>query len=372
MKKVMFVFDRVMHYHQDLFVELEQRLKAHLVELHLCSGRETATSGGRVALNKNSIGNESTFQLNDYRAGGFTFRLATGYLKKVKELRPDVVVCPAHPGDIGHWGLVRLRKRLGFKLVAWQCGYEYNPGRLKKLLLRRFVPGFDFHLAYHSNARRYALDHGAADDQILVMHNTINEAKFKVTDKNEAREALLLRHPEIGDRRIVLYVGAVLLEKKIEQIFDAMNQLGRSDAVLLVVGDGSHLAALREIAANRNDVVFAGQVVEGVGIYFDAAEMYVLPGTGGLGINEAMAHSLPIISGYADGSADDLVVEGENGFRLREGTVEELSNRIDRILNDPAMATRMGTKSREWITGKFSFQRFLDRVEEVLVKQLER
>ena len=372
MKKVMFVFDRVMHYHQDLFVELEQRLKAHSVELHLCSGREMATSGGRVALNKNSIGNESTFQLNDYRAGGFTFRLATGYLKKVKELRPDVVVCPAHPGDIGHWGLIRLRKRLGFKLVAWQCGYEYNPGRLKKLLLRRFVPGFDFHLAYHSNARRYALDHGAADDQILVMHNTINEAKFKVTDKNEAREALLLRHPEIGDRRIVLYVGAVLLEKKIEQIFDAMNQLGRSDAVLLVVGDGSHLAALREIAANRNDVVFAGQVVEGVGIYFDAAEMYVLPGTGGLGINEAMAHSLPIISGYADGSADDLVVEGENGFRLREGTVEELSNRIDRILNDPAMATRMGTKSREWITGKFSFQRFLDRVEEVLVKQLER
>jgi glycosyltransferase involved in cell wall biosynthesis len=107
-----------------------------------------------------------------------------------------------------------------------------------------------------------------------------------------------------------------------------------------------------------------------VGIYFDAAEVYVLPGTGGLGINEAMAHSLPIISGYADGSADDLVIDGENGYRLRENTVEELVDRIGKILDEPETAAKMGRTSRAWITGKFSFQRFLDRVESALVAQL--
>ena len=105
-------------------------------------------------------------------------------------------------------------------------------------------------------------------------------------------------------------------------------------------------------------------------MYFDAAEVYVLPRTGGLGINEAMAHSLQIISGYADGSADDLVVDGENGYRLNEHTIAELQDRIQRILDNPAMAARMGEKSREWITGRFSFQRFLDRVEGRLVQQM--
>jgi hypothetical protein len=31
----------------------------------------------------------------------------------------------------------------------------------------------------------------------------------------------------------------------------------------------------------------------------------------------------------------------------------------------------MGAKSREWITGKLSFQHFLDRVEHGLLQQLE-
>lgn len=118
-------------------------------------------------------------------------------------------------------------------------------------------------------------------------------------------------------------------------------------------------------------MLFTGQVIHGVGIYFDAAATYVLLGTGGLGINEAMAQSLPILSGYADGSADDLVVDGMNGFRLREDTVEELQDCIARILDDPTIAADMGAKSREWITGKFSFQRFLDRVEEEILKQLD-
>lgn len=372
MKKVLYIFDRVMHYHQDLFVELERRLEVKGVEVHLCSGRETATAGGRVALNRNTIHRESTYALNDFKLAGFTFRLAAGYLGTVRALRPDVVVCPAHPGDVGHWGLIWGKTLLNYRLVAWQCGFEYNPGRLKSLLLKRFIPGFDFHLAYHNNARRYALENGAREDQVTVTHNTINEARFVITEKTQAQALLRERHPEIDGRRVVLYVGAILAEKRLERLLDAMKRLARMDVVMVIVGDGPHLGVLRDEAAGRKEVVFAGQVIEGVGIYFDAAEMYVLPGTGGLGINEAMAHSLPIISGYADGSADDLVVDGENGFRLRDNTVEELTQRIDWILNHPVEAKQMGEKSREWITGKFSFQCFLDRVEEALVRQVER
>jgi glycosyltransferase involved in cell wall biosynthesis len=369
--RCVFVFDRVMHYHVDLFRQLDARLQQRGIELHLLSGRRAERELGRVAMVEQVIPAESKFLLRDWRVGSFVFRLALGYLKRIRELRPEVVVCPAHPGDLGHWALIWWKRHLNYRLVAWQCGYEYNPGCLKRWLLKHFVPSFDYHLAYHSNARRYALEHGAGDSQAEVMHNTLNEAKFVITGKREALAMLRQRHPEIGERRLVLYVGAVLAEKNLERIVDAMAGLGRDDAVLMIVGDGPHLPVLRAATAERNDVVFAGQVIEGVGIYFDAAEVYVLPGTGGLGINEAMVHSLPIISGYADGSADDLVVDGENGYRLREDSVEELRDRIRQILDSPALVARMGAKSREWITGKFSFQHFLDRVESRVVQQIE-
>ena len=368
-QKVTFVFDRVMHYQLDPLRGLEARLRRHGVEMGLISGIRPQGASGRVAVEAQAVSSETKFRLWDLTVGSYVFRFALGYVWQIRKQRPEVVVCAAHPGDLGHWLLIGLKRRLNYRLLAWQCGYEYNPGRFKRWLLRRFVPGFDFHLAYHSNARRYALENGAAENQVMVMHNTLNEEKLVITEKTEAVAVLRQRHPEIGERRVVLYVGAVLAEKKIEQLLAAMAGLTRTDAVLVVVGDGPHLPALRAIATGRREVIFAGQVIDGVGIYFDAAEMYVLPGTGGLGINEAMAHSLPIISGYADGSADDLVVDGENGFRLQDDTVEELTQRIAWILDHPAEAEQMGANSREWITGKFSFQRFLDRVEEAVVRQ---
>jgi glycosyltransferase involved in cell wall biosynthesis len=74
------------------------------------------------------------------------------------------------------------------------------------------------------------------------------------------------------------------------------------------------------------------------------------------------------LSGYADGSADDLVIDGLNGFRLRQGTAAELAQRIGQILDDPAMAAKMGKSSRELITGRFGFERFVDRVVAALEK----
>ena len=100
--------------------------------------------------------------------------------------------------------------------------------------------------------------------------------------------------------------------------------------------------------------------------------MYVLPGTGGLGLNEAMAHGLPMIAGYADGSADDLVVDGETGYRLRSESAGELAAFIAKLLDDPALARHMGSRGRERITGKFAFREFVQRVRTVLLDTIAR
>ena len=367
MKKVLFIFDRVAHYHRDLFKTLEQTLPEQEMELHLLSGATPKSAMGRTGLRETIVRNEYKYQFREFQISTYTLRHTVGVFEHIQEIKPDVVLCMGHVGNATHWKLTQLKKVLGFKLMAWQCGYEYNPGRAKSFLLRRFVPRFDHHLAYHSNARDYALAHGARPDQVTLMHNTINEERITLMPKADARQLLVQRHPDIGSRKILLFVGAVLAEKRIEVILGALDRLRRPDVVFVLVGDGDHLPVIRAACADRQDVVLTGSIVEGVGPYFDAAEVYLLPGTGGLGINEAMAHSLPIISGFADGSADDLVVDGENGYRLRDGTAEEMAVRIALILDHPATAEIMGKTSREWITGKFAFTAFIGRIKTALL-----
>jgi hypothetical protein len=44
-----------------------------------------------------------------------------------------------------------------------------------------------------------------------------------------------------------------------------------------------------------------------------------------------------------------------------------LADRILQILTDPATAERMGQRSREWITGKFAFREFINRIKSALL-----
>lgn len=368
--RVLVVFDQVRHFHLPLFEALESRLEGAGVELHLCRGEESAGSA-RGSVARPAVSRETRYRLRDHRLGSYTLRLGLGYLAEVRRLRPDLVICPAHPGNLGHWGLALLKPMLGFKLVSWQCGYEYNPGRLKNLLVDRFVPRFDHHLAYHGNARRYCLAHGATESQVTVTHNTIDERRIERLSWDEARRRVEASHPGLAGRKIVLHVGALLEEKRLELLIDAFTSLDRDDAALVIVGDGPHRTALEAHAADRPGIWFTGRVVEGVGAWFDAAHCYVLPGTGGLGINEAMAHGLPVISGYADGSADDLVRDGENGFRLRDGDARELTEKIGILLDDPDLTRAMGRKSLEWIGGRFSFDSFIGRIEHALLAELQ-
>ena len=52
--------------------------------------------------------------------------------------------------------------------------------------------------------------------------------------------------------------------------------------------------------------------------YFAEADLFVLPGTGGLAVQEAMSHGLPVIVAKGDGTQDDLV-RAENGWQIPPG-----------------------------------------------------
>ena len=366
MKRVLFIFDRVTHYNSELFKCLEPRLRKLDIELVLLAGYSKTEERGRVRLSDKVVEKEARYLYREFRVKNFIFRHQKGVLSQIKQIKPDIVVMASHVGNLSSWNIMRLKKKMGFSLVAWQCGYEFNPSRLKDFLLGRFIKGFDYHLAYHTNAKKYALRYGARKSQVTVMHNTINNNKIERIDKSDARNKICAAFPQIGDRQIVLFVGAILKEKKLETLCDAMLRPEHENAILLVVGDGPHLSVLRSIYGDTDNIIFTGSVIDGVGTYFDASDVFLLPGTGGLAINEAMAHALPVISGYADGSADDLVIDGKNGYRLQNADPQEISESIAKVLMDPVHAREMGLESLRMLNEKFSFNLYIDRIVDVL------
>jgi glycosyltransferase involved in cell wall biosynthesis len=259
-----------------------------------------------------------------------------------------------------------MSERLGFKYVTWQCGYEYNPGGIKSFLTHRFLKRFHYHLAYHTGAKKYLFAHGVDGSRMIVIHNTLDEQQIRCIPRNNARKTVATELQLPVTRPIVLYVGAVLAEKRLDALIDAVRLLGRDAVSLVIVGDGPALTELKSSAADLDCIRFPGRIIKRVGCFFDAADVFVLPGTGGLAINEAMIHGLPIISGGADGSAEDLVADGLNGYLLKQDHAEEIATYLEKLLSDPEARLRMGRVSRELITAKYSFKKFIDRVMEGL------
>jgi glycosyltransferase involved in cell wall biosynthesis len=77
---------------------------------------------------------------------------------------------------------------------------------------------------------------------------------------------------------------------------------------------------------------------------FDHADLFVLPGTGGLAIQQAMASGLPVIAAEADGTQNDLI-RSDNGVLIRAGDLDHLVQTIRNLLSDPIRLRKMGEAS---------------------------
>jgi glycosyltransferase involved in cell wall biosynthesis len=112
------------------------------------------------------------------------------------------------------------------------------------------------------------------------------------------------------------------------------------------VGDGPGRAKLESLAKEvYPSVEFIG-TKHGAELtpYFAEADLFVLPGTGGLAVQEAMAHGLPVIVAKGDGTQDDLVRAG-NGWQIPPEDFGALLQVTREALSDVSRLRRMGEES---------------------------
>jgi len=90
--------------------------------------------------------------------------------------------------------------------------------------------------------------------------------------------------------------------------------------------------------------------------YFTAADLFVLPGTGGLAVQEAMSYGLPVVMGQGDGTNDDLV-RPANGWQI--SSPEALAGVLQEALGDVSRLRAMGAESYRIVSEEINLEKMV-------------
>lgn len=275
-----------------------------------------------------------------------------GLLRWLKEWQPDALVVEANSRNISTWMALRWMRARGRPVIGWGLGAPLASGELQSLRMpgrMRFLRSFDAMIAYsRKGAEEYqALGYPAA--RVFVAPNA---ATPRPPGLPPARPQGFNRRP------MVLFVGRLQARKRIDLLLKACAALPESlQPRLVVIGDGPARAELESLAREiYPQAEFPGaRQDEALLPYYCQADLFVLPGTGGLAVHQAMANGLPVIVAEGDGTQEDLV-RPENGWQVKPGSLHELINALNQALSDVTRLRRMGAESFRIVAEEVNFE----------------
>ena len=287
--------------------------------------------------------------------------------------QPDVIFAEGGSNLPSAFLAVACALVLRVPVVWWTLGEIPRPGplsfsqRLFRNLVRFLERRCTAFLGFSSMAREYFERCGLPPEACFVAVNCVDTDAVKA-GLGRARERAPALREQLGlvGNRVLLFVGALAPYKRVEDLLTAYARLRvrHPDLRLVVVGGGTHRKVLeahaREVGVD--DVIFTGEVVDGVGPYFELADVLVLPGLGGLAISEAMTHRLPVVATLADGCEIDLIEEGRNGHVLAPGDSDRLDALLEEMLSDPERLAAMGRHSRTIIDERHDIGSYMNNL----------
>jgi glycosyltransferase involved in cell wall biosynthesis len=281
--------------------------------------------------------------------------------------KPDVIICEGESNLPNNIFIVLYSKITKTPYIWWGLGRvrSNKPSILRKIfypLIKYMLENAGAILAYSTFAKDFYSSYGIERNKIFTAYNCIdtNKAKQDIKKYTPLLEGQKLKLG-LNNKKIILFVGSFIKEKKIDNLILAYKKVKQqiSDVALLLVGDGEIRKKIEDLVKEEQliDVIFAGQHIEDVSLYFLMGDIFVLPGEGGLAINQAMVHGLPIITVPADGTELDMVIEGQNGYLVSNSNVDALADTIVRLLKkEERDIKQMGQKSRELVDTKFNIE----------------
>jgi glycosyltransferase involved in cell wall biosynthesis len=276
----------------------------------------------------------------------------------IKHIRPDVIHVHS-PIVLGPIALL-LARSFHIPLIATN---HFMPGNMNWTLAsnRRFYESVYAYLSWFYNRCTFITAPSRTAVRVLREHGLTTPAKAISngidlhTFKPGKRDSAIRRKLNIPEHcPLILYVGRLSEEKRLDVLLEAVTQM-RSSAHVALAGTGPLEAELRTQAAELHieaDVSFLGFVSDDDLLTLrQNADVFAIPSEAelqSLATMEAMACGLPIIAANA-WALPELVAQNTNGLLFQPGSSDELAHELDMLLSNVDLRHRMGVESRKLI-----------------------
>jgi glycosyltransferase involved in cell wall biosynthesis len=284
-----------------------------------------------------------------------------GIVSWLERENPAALIVEANFRYLSSPAAIGWMKKRGRPVIGWGLGAPLGRGLLSSLR-NRFLGRFDALVAYSARGAEQYAACGFPVDRIFSAPNAVAPAP---------KHPLPQRPDSDSPRPVALFVGRLQARKRIPSLLAACAELpAQLQPRLIIVGDGPELDNLRSLAQSIYPAAEFPGAKRGdeLAPYFLAADLFVLPGTGGLAVQEAMTYGLPVIVAQGDGTQDDLVRPG-NGWQITPDDEMALTATLREALNDVRRLRTMGAESYRIVAEEINLEKmvgvFVDALEKV-------
>lgn len=255
-------------------------------------------------------------------------------IKKL-ESEPDVVY--THFWDMGVTGAFATEGKYPMIVVSGEERIEVED-RYSSKDIEKWLKLFKGVICVSSKNLKESADCGLLkhNPKTIVLPNSVEQDKFYLMDKKEARDKLGFHHQDT----IAIFVGAFIERKGVLRVIEAARQL--PNLKLIIVGKGPQTPVSEQI-------IFTGLVPhEELVTYLNAADMFVLPTLAEGCCNaivEAMTCGLPVIS--SDRSFNDDILDESNSIRINPTSIQELADAMKELYNDEQLRGKLSQGALE-------------------------
>jgi glycosyltransferase involved in cell wall biosynthesis len=272
------------------------------------------------------------------------------FLTWLERWDPQVLIVEANPRYLSTPGAVKWMKERKRPVIGWGLGAPPHGGFWRNLLRDRFLSSFDALLTYSQRGAEEYRALGFSEDCVFLAPNAITpRPSYPVPLRSKTYQ---------DGRAQVLFVGRLQARKRIDLLLQACASLpAELQPDVTVVGDGPARSGLENLAKRVYPrTVFAGEKHgQDVEPFFQNADLFVLPGTGGLAVQHAMSFGLPVIVSEADGTQADLV-RPSNGWLVKPGSSDALRETLIEALADVDRLREMGCESYRVISEEINLE----------------
>jgi len=260
----------------------------------------------------------------------------------LKSIQPDAFILEANPRYLSSYSAVRWMKARNRAVIGWGLGSPPGGSSWSGLRLKwrkNFIRQLDGLITYSRKGAEEYAQLGFPREKIFTAPNSA-VPRPQHAPPNRPNQFL-------GERAVVLFVGRLQTRKRVDDLIRACVALPKPlQPILWIVGDGPLRPELEALAKEIYPQARFFGAMHGAELdhQFSRADLFVLPGSGGLAIQQAMSFGLPVIVGQADGTQSDLV-RPENGWCLLSGSIDSLTQALQTALSDVTRLRKMGLES---------------------------